>query len=99
MNKEFPNLHDFFGAYFHQDWTAEHDTAEQVIESFRRESEQNDRLMVREELKKLLSQNIDEMTLRKYLLKELSCYFTYWNEWDSGKHWLQHIDEQLIEEL
>ena len=34
MNKELPELHDFFGAYFHQDWTVEHGTAEQVIDAF-----------------------------------------------------------------
>ncbi|EJM15396.1 hypothetical protein PMI21_03314 [Pseudomonas sp. GM18] len=99
MNKEFPELHDFFGAYFHQDWTVEHDTAEQVIGAFLADSDPEDLIVVRQELNALLDQRKDELVLRDYLLKELSCYYCYWHAWESGESWLRHIANRLASRL
>ncbi|VVN29094.1 hypothetical protein PS662_04780 [Pseudomonas fluorescens] len=95
MSTKFPELHDFFGAYFHQDWTVEHDAAEQVIDAFLVESDPEDLALVRHELDLLLEQRKGEMELREYLLRELSCYYCYWNEWESGDIWLRHIAKKL----
>ena len=95
MNKELPELHDFFGAYFHQDWTVEHGTAEQVIDAFLADADPGDLMLVRDELNFLLDQQKDEVELREYLLKELSCYYCYWNVWESGELWLRHIASKL----
>ncbi|QVW23802.1 hypothetical protein KJF94_28885 [Pseudomonas hormoni] len=95
MNREFSELHDFFGAYFHQDWMVEHDSAEEVIDTFLADSDPEDLKLVRQELGFLLEQRKGEMELREYLLKELSCYYCYWNEWESGKAWLRHIAKKL----
>nr|BFE93814.1 hypothetical protein GCM10020185_43500 [Pseudomonas brassicacearum subsp. brassicacearum] len=54
MNTEFPELHDFFGAYFHQDWSAEHESAEQVLEAFLAESDVEILKAVQQELSILL---------------------------------------------
>jgi hypothetical protein len=99
MNRQFPELHDFFGAYFHQDWLVEHDSAEQVLDSFLTESHIEDLMVVRIELNGLLDQKKDELVLREYLLKELSCYYCYWHAWESGEAWLQHIASRLAEKL
>jgi len=48
-------------------------------------------MAVLNELGLLLAQRKDEMELRGYFLKELSCYYCYWNEWKSGEIWLRHI--------
>ena len=95
MSREFPELHEFFGAYFHQDWLDEHETAEQVLDSFLTESHIDDLMVVQKELNALLDQEKDELILREYLLKELSCYYCYWNAWDSGQAWLRHIARRL----
>ncbi|MEZ1318435.1 contact-dependent growth inhibition system immunity protein [Pseudomonas fluorescens] len=95
MNQEYPELHEFFGAYFHQDWTVEHDTAEQVIEYFSSHSDPADLTLVLQELGSLLKLRKSEMELRSYLLRELSCYYCYWNEWESGEVWLRHIASKL----
>ncbi|MGF6111661.1 hypothetical protein HKK52_18005 [Pseudomonas sp. ADAK2] len=95
MNKTFPELHQFFGAYFHQDWTVEHETAEQVIDAFLADSDSEDLTIVRGEITALLNQGKDEMELRNYLLQELSCYYCYWNVWESGVSWLLHIADRL----
>ncbi|MGJ7518215.1 contact-dependent growth inhibition system immunity protein [Pseudomonas baetica] len=99
MNKDFTELHDFFGAYFHQDWTVEHDTAEQVIDAFLSESDARDLKAVKQELYELLDQKRAELELRTYLLRELSCYYCYWNEWESGESWLRHIANKLAYSL
>ncbi|RON17412.1 contact-dependent growth inhibition system immunity protein [Pseudomonas frederiksbergensis] len=99
MSREFPELHDFFGAYFHQDWTVEHDTAEQVIDAFLADSDPGDLRVVRQELNVLLDQRKDELVLREYLLKELSCYYCYWIAWESGEFWLRHIADRLASRL
>ncbi|MVV48763.1 hypothetical protein EJA72_10990 [Pseudomonas sp. PB120] len=95
MNKDLSELHDFFGAYFHQDWMVEHGTAEQVIDVFLADSDPGELTLVREELNVLLDQRKGEVELREYLFKELSCYYCYWNEWKSGELWLRHISIKL----
>jgi hypothetical protein len=73
----------------------EHDSAEQVIDAFLADSDPGDLMLVRQELSVLLDQRKDEMELREYLLKELSCYYCYWNAWESGELWLRHIARKL----
>jgi len=99
MNEEFPELHDFFGAYFHQDWTVEHETAEQVIDAFLTESDQQILVIVQKEICRLIAKKKNELALREYLLKELSCYYCYWNTWGSGESWLLHIVRKLSDRL
>lgn len=95
MSREFPELHDFFRAYFHQDWTVEHDTAELVVDAFLDNSDSDDLMVVRAELNVLLDQRKDEVELRECLLQELSCYYCCWNAWESGETWLRHIAIRL----
>ncbi|OLT98667.1 hypothetical protein SAMN04490202_0154 [Pseudomonas reinekei] len=99
MNKNFPELHDFFGAYFHQDWTVEHETADQVIDGYLSESDEHHLQIVLTELCMLIAQKKEELALREYMLKELSCYYCYWNTWESGDSWLLHIARKLQERL
>jgi hypothetical protein len=99
MNNDFPEAQDFFGSYFHQDWLVEHETADQVIDEFLRSSDKEVLGLVRSELQKLMSKNANEMDLRAFLLKEMHCYYCYWNEWASGEVWLRHIERKLNENL
>jgi hypothetical protein len=62
---------------------------------FLADSSPEDLMLVREELNSLLDQRRDEVELREYLLKELSCYYCYWNVWESGELWLRHIASKL----
>jgi hypothetical protein len=98
-SRKFSELHDFFGAYFHQDWTVEHETSEGVVDAFLLESGPEDLLVLQKELNELLAQRKNELELREYLLKRLSCYYCYWNEWESGNAWLHHIAKRLADRL
>lgn len=98
MNKviaKFTELHNFFGSYFHQDWTVEYETAEQILDAFLTESHINELMKVQRELNALLAQKLDEPTLRNHLLRNLSCYYCYWISWESGESWLRHIAIKL----
>ncbi|MFJ4545254.1 contact-dependent growth inhibition system immunity protein [Pseudomonas sp. NPDC088885] len=99
MNNEFPETQDFFGSYFHQDWLTEHETADQVIDDFLKTSDKRILTLVRDELEVLLSRKLDEMALRSLFLKDLHCYYCYWNEWASGELWLLHIERKLKNHL
>ena len=95
MKTKLVELHDFFGAYFHQDWMIEHGSSEDVISSFLVESDIGILRLVRQEIDSLLNEQRSEQDLRDYLLKELSCYYCYWNEWQTGEQWLLHIANRL----
>lgn len=99
MNREFPELHEFFGAYFHQDWLVEHGTAEQVLDAFLSESASEDLILVQNELNTLIDQGMAESALRRYMLADLSCYYCYWFAWESGDVWLRHIASRLADRL
>ncbi|WP_335945310.1 contact-dependent growth inhibition system immunity protein [Pseudomonas sp. G166] len=95
MNADFPELHDFLGSYFHQDWTVEYETAEQALDAFLTASDSEELRAVEKELNVLLSKKKNELELREYLLRELSCYYSYWNAWGTGEAWLLHIVNRL----
>ncbi|MFP6833207.1 hypothetical protein PS619_03955 [Pseudomonas fluorescens] len=99
MNNDFPEAQDFFGAYFHQDWLVEHDTADQVIDEFLRTADKEVLVLVRSELRALINSKLSEMQLRAFFLKELHCYYCYWHEWASGEVWLRHLERKLNEHL
>jgi hypothetical protein len=99
MNNEFPELHDFLSAYFHQDWTVEYQSAEEVIDAFLVDSAPEDLKVVLQELLVMLDQQKDELVLRDYLLKNMSCYYCYWNLWTSGESWLRHIADRLADRI
>lgn len=73
----------------------EHQTPEQVIDAFLTDSGSLEVRNVRQELGMLLEQGMDEPLLKEFLLRELSCYYCYWNEWESGQSWLRHIFDIL----
>jgi hypothetical protein len=88
-------LHHFFGAYFHQDWRIEHDCAEEIISAFLADSSNDILRATQQQINALISTQKDELGLRECLLKELSCYYCYWNEWKTGEDWLCHISNRL----
>lgn len=93
MTKDsFPELFQFLGAYFHQDWMCESDLADDIIKSFTTDSEAAIILDVAKEISALLTLNLTEPDLRNFLLKEMGCYYCYWHEWPNGVEWLEHIN-------
>lgn len=101
MNTPLTELQQFLGGHFHQDWTEEHSSADEVIDSFLLESTRETILIVREEIVELISSHTNELDLQHNLLHEQHCYYYYSNQWSSGRSWLNHIvmkfDKCLLE--
>ncbi|WP_077048348.1 contact-dependent growth inhibition system immunity protein [Pseudomonas sp. KK4] len=95
MSDEFPELYEFLASYFHQDWSFDHDTEEEVIRSFVIDSSIETLLQVKSELQNLLATTQSEGELQNFLFRELSCYYYYPHAWSSGKAWLEHVFRML----
>ncbi|MHC8306472.1 contact-dependent growth inhibition system immunity protein [Pseudomonas sp. PB3P13] len=91
------NPHQFLGAYFNEEWMTEHKKADDVIHAFATESTSKAILGVQKDITLLLIINLNEDSLRKFLMKNMSCSYCYWHEWESGKIWLNHIFKFLNE--
>ncbi len=90
-NDEFPRLHQFLGAYFHEDWMCESESADDIIRLYLSDSSDSAICSVKQEIAELSRLQISENELQDFLLKEIGCSYCYWHEWPSGKAWLSHI--------
>jgi hypothetical protein len=50
VSEQFPEIHQFLGACFHQDWAVEHEAVEQVIDAFLADSDSEDLVIFRREI-------------------------------------------------
>ncbi|MGK9419612.1 contact-dependent growth inhibition system immunity protein [Pseudomonas cedrina] len=99
MNTPLTELQQFFGGYFHQDWTEEHSSADEVINSFLLDSNRDAIITIKKEILKLISSYTNESDLRSNLLHKQHCYYYYPHQWASGLEWLNHIIGQFDEYL
>ncbi|WP_339539905.1 contact-dependent growth inhibition system immunity protein [Pseudomonas sp. RA_15y_Pfl2_54] len=95
--ENFPNLFQFLGAYFHEDWMCEFDLADDVIRSFLADSEGCVVGELVKEIDALLAMKMKENEIRDFLLKEIGCCYCYWHEWQDGNTWLKHISVVIRE--
>ncbi|WP_323162101.1 contact-dependent growth inhibition system immunity protein [Pseudomonas fluorescens] len=95
--EDFPSLFQFLGAYFHEDWMCEFDSADDVVKSFIADSESRELEKVVKEIDFLLAMKISENETRDFLLKKNGCCYCYWNEWQDGNTWLKHISVFISE--
>lgn len=99
MNKPLTELQQFMGAYFNQDWTEDHPSADDVIDTFLQDSPKDVILTVRKEILELINSHTDESDLQENLLHEQYCYYHYPYQWKSGKSWLEHVVDMFDESL
>ncbi|MCU7251294.1 contact-dependent growth inhibition system immunity protein [Pseudomonas koreensis] len=90
-NENFYQLYQFLGAYFHEDWMGDFDSADEVVKSFFDDSDESTLTAVSEEINELVSLDMKEVELREFLLKDLGCCYCYWHEWGTGQAWLEHV--------
>ncbi len=60
---DFPTLQNLFSAYFHQDWSLEHDSADAVVDSWREGEDAEYIARARDELDRLLARDLDDAAL------------------------------------
>jgi CdiI immunity protein len=68
----FPQLRQFLGGYFHQDWVVEHATWEEVVDDFVAESPRHAVLECASELRDLLAPEFGDAELAT-VLERLGC--------------------------
>jgi hypothetical protein len=95
MSTKFPALFQFLAGYFHQDWSCDHETEDDVVQSFIAESSSETISQVKSELLVVLRTIQSEEELETFLFEEIGCSYYYPYAWPSGKAWLEHIFEAL----
>jgi hypothetical protein len=95
MENKYPELFQFFGCYFHQDWMCESSEPDGVIGAFVSESTPQTIEAVRKEILTLLMIDFGEEELREFLMDDMPCNYCYWLDWESAEAWLRHILEIL----
>lgn len=58
-----PALENFLSAYFHQDWSMEHDTADGVVDAYLGSEADAEIVAVRDDLQSLAAEGLDEAAL------------------------------------
>ena len=92
----FPNLRQFLGGYFHQDWMHDASDPDGVIKLFVGDSKKDALAGVRSELTKLLNQERSDAELQA-LLTELGCYVHYPALGVSAREWLTGVRTRIAE--
>lgn len=93
--EQFPNLDQFFGGYFHQDWDLENIDAEAVLNRFLLEAKPNSGEQVCQELEKLLAINFEEKELSNILVYDLGCCYNPEFQKMSNREWLSWLQSYL----
>ena len=95
--KVLPNLFQFFGASFHQDWVDEYATADEALAAAIDGWSDGDLEPVRRELEWLLEQPLYEPFLDRVVFEELG--MSYWTYADglSPRVWLHQVLDRVAQ--
>ena len=87
---ETPALENFLSAYFHQDWSMEHDTADGVVEAYLGSEADAEIVAVRDDLARLSSEQLDEAALGARL-RRLGSEYDPTRDGGSWQGWLDRL--------
>lgn len=93
---EYPILRQLFGAYLHQDWHDDFETADEAVDAFFRDLAESQRSAARHELDDLIegvARLGPEEALR--LLGELGCDYYPPGDGYSAAGWLEHLRHRI----
>ena len=95
-DSEYPALFQLFGGHLHQDWRDEHESPDDVIDSFKEDAPiaaVHDALV---ELDALLALQLDDETLSSVLVDGLGCAYQPQLDGITAVAWLQHVRTRLL---
>jgi hypothetical protein len=92
---EMERLRQFFGAYFHQDWTEEAPDADGVIAGFVSDHPQKEELASLAALVEAYAQSKTEVELKDSLLSQLRCWYLPESDGLRVQEWLLRVARQL----
>lgn len=91
MKNKYPELFQFFGCYFHQDWMCDSSDPNEIIHIFVSQSEIQTLEILKKEILTLLAMQLSEEKIRIFIMNKMPCNYCYWMDWESGEIWLKHI--------
>jgi len=92
---DYPDLEQFLGCHFHQDWDLDFDNWVAGVSQFLSNWPPQFVLAVRKELNRLLARGLEDQELGRLLLCELGCYYDPTPDGISYTEWLCQIRDQL----
>ena len=84
-------LTNFFAGYFHQHWTYDHNSSDEVVEQFMRDAPREDIDRLRALILKMLDSDRDNEEMDISLFRDFGCGFLPSGAGLTVKEWLQSI--------
>jgi hypothetical protein len=84
-------LKNFFGAYFHEDWVCEADTADAVVDKYAKETSPEKLRALSEIILDYLKEILSDAELEERLFTDLGCYYLPSAQGLSVREWLKSI--------
>lgn len=91
---DFPNLQNFFSAWFHQDWSMEHGTPDAVVDDYRDGEDAGIVASTRKELAQLRERGYDEPALGS-VVRGLGCEYDPTRDNGTWGGWLDAVAARL----
>lgn len=92
--RAYPTLENFFAAYFHQDWAAEHDTADAVVAGYLGAESPDQIAHAQAEAEALLAEDLDDAGLGERI-RGLGCEYDPTRDGATWRGWLQRVAQRL----
>jgi hypothetical protein len=93
---ELPQLAQFFGGWFHQDWTDEgSDLPGDVVRRYAREETPRTVRSTMEEIDRLLASRLPPAQMRRLMVDELGCAYDPTLEGKTFRAWLREVRKLL----
>ena len=90
-----PDLFQFFAGEFHEDWSLEAATADEVVEAFTTTHSQDERMRLAQRMDAFAAGIPDDQALAHALFNDLGCYYDPSADGQSARAWLERVAERL----
>ena len=99
MKPQYPALWDLFAGYFHQDWSADAENADEVLQQFLKDANTDELRETLAELDTLLSScaDMDNDELGGIVHRDLGCDFNYKYFGWTAQGWLKYVRSVLTQ--
>lgn len=98
ISRIYPNLFQFLGCQFNQDWGLDFSNANEVINNYVINETKSEIDKICSEIKELMDKEYSDEELRKIIIYDLGCYYDFRVDGYTSKEWLQRVLDQLERE-
>jgi hypothetical protein len=96
MSDKMELLAQFFGGYFHEDWSLDAKSPNEVVDAYRRDSNAERRLELSKAIQEYSERFANGGELSDRLFHDLGCYYDPTADGVSARDWLQSVSSQLL---